>query len=74
MAYVIFEVFCMLQSIFLENGSAGSCFGPLQISSFFMSNNPQVNLYKYNLGTPHNYCTTVLNLYKYDLATEPLQV
>ena len=48
--------------------------GNLQISSFFISNNPQVNLYKYNLGTLYNYCTTGLNLYKYDIAAEPLQV
>ena len=38
-----------------------------------MSNNPQVNPYKYNVGTLYNYCTTDLNLYKYDLATESLQ-
>ena len=50
------------------------CVGPLQISFFFMTNNPQVNLYKYNLGSLYNYCTTGLNLYKYDLAAGPLQV
>ena len=39
-----------------------------------MSNNPQVNLYKCNLGPLYNYYTTGLNLYKYVLAAEPLQV
>ena len=48
--------------------------GPLQILSFFMSKNPQVNHYKNKLQILYNYFTTSQNLYKNDLAAEPLQV
>ena len=48
--------------------------GPLQISSLFISNNLQVNLYKYNLRTLYNYYITGLNLYKYNLSAEPQQI
>ena len=40
---------------------------------FFMSNNSQLNLYIYNLGTPYNYCKTGMNLNKHDIAAESLQ-
>ena len=52
----------------------GGFAGPLQVSSFFVPNNPQMSLYKYNLRTLYNYGTTGRNLYKYDLAAEPQKI
>ena len=43
-------------------------------ASFFVPNNPQSNLYKYDLRTIYSYCSTGQNLYKNDLAAEPKQI
>ena len=52
----------------------GPKLGPLQVSSSFIPNNPQKKLYKYNLRTFYNFCTTGQDLCKYDFPAEPPRI